>query len=61
MTSGNKRLEGETFPDYKLRLKNEHHHIKRYLKGRKIWPGKNVGMFDTYTRKLHGEIGRKLN
>ena len=33
---GNKRLEGESYDDYKIRRKNENKILKLYLKGRPV-------------------------
>ena len=33
---GNKRLEGESYSDYRIRLKNEKKILKLYLKGRPV-------------------------
>lgn len=33
---GNKRLEGESYSDYRIRLKNEKKILKLYLRGRPV-------------------------
>ena len=46
-----KRLEGESFDDYRLRRKEASDRLKKYLKGYIIW---NNG---TYIKKIYGPIG----
>lgn len=46
-----KRIEGESFEDYKLRRRNANSALKLYLKGQYIWEK------GTYIKAKHGKIG----
>jgi hypothetical protein len=56
MIKGNKRLEGESFDNYKARLKDEQNILKTYKRGVMIWNSKVQG---TYVRKIHGKLERE--
>ncbi len=47
---GSKRLEGESYDNYKLRLKEEKLFFKQRSKGVVAWNNK------TYVKQLHGDI-----
>ncbi len=47
---GSKRLNGESFEDYKLRLKEEKLFFKNRSRGVVAWNNK------TYVKELHGDI-----
>ena len=47
---GSKRLNGENFEDYKLRLKEEKLFFKNRSRGVVAWNNK------TYVKELHGDI-----
>ena len=47
---GSKRIEGETYEGYRLRLKEEKQFFKQRSKGVLAWKNK------TYIKELHGDI-----
>jgi hypothetical protein len=50
-----KRLESETFEEYKENLRAENKQLKERLKGKLIW--NSSGGNGTYVFKKHGKIG----
>ena len=52
---GSKRLDNESFEDYKARLKEEKKFFKQRSKGVLAWSG------DTYNKELNGDIKVTIN
>ena len=50
---GGRRLNGESFPAYRKRLKKEQNLTERKLKGRLIW---DSDFYGTYSRVRHGPL-----
>jgi len=51
-----KRMENESFEDYKERRKQDNVKTKRRLEGIRVWPGD----WGTYKQSLHGAIETRL-